>query len=103
MITREFLIGSSQVVAVFLIRTFEESKVEQKTVIPAGKGEEQIVFFEMEAFNDSWDDSYGEFEMGDYSYTASEILFNVDYKAYQTECVAYMVESENSTESGEDA
>jgi hypothetical protein len=35
--------------------------------------------------NDFWDDLYGEFPMGDYSFPASEILFNVDYKAYMTE------------------
>jgi len=31
------------------------------------------------------DDSFGEFVMGDYSYPASEILFNVDKQAYVNE------------------
>jgi hypothetical protein len=38
-----------------------------------------------EDFNESWDDSFGEFVMGDYSYPASEILFNVDKQAYVNE------------------
>ncbi len=31
----------------------------------------------------------GEFEMGEYSYSASEILYNVDYQAYETEQKAF--------------
>jgi len=42
-------------------------------------------YLEAEEFNESWDDSFGEFVMGDYSYPASEILFNVDKQAYVTE------------------
>jgi hypothetical protein len=38
-----------------------------------------------EDFNESWDDSFGEFVIGDYSYPASEILFNVDKQAYVNE------------------
>lgn len=98
LITREFLIDSSQVVAVFLIRTFEENKAAQMPVVPEGWNDEQIDYDEMAVFNDSWDDSYGEFEMGDYSYTASEILFNVDYQAYQTECLAYVAEGGSPAE-----
>ncbi len=40
-------------------------------------------------FNDFWDDTYGEFGMGEYSYPASEILYNVDYPAYITEQKAF--------------
>ena len=36
------------------------------------------------------DDAFGEFIMGDYSCTASEILFNVDYQAYVTEQKAFV-------------
>ena len=43
------------------------------------------LYAENDLFNDSWDDAYGEFEMGAYSYPASEILFNVDLNAYETE------------------
>ena len=39
--------------------------------------------------NEFWDDSFGEFKMGDYSYPASEILFNVDKQAYVNEYKVY--------------
>jgi hypothetical protein len=39
---------------------------------------DSLDYLEAEDFNESWDDSFGEFVMGDYSYPASEILFNVD-------------------------
>lgn len=52
--------------------------------------ETKMLFSEQEDFNNYWDDSYGEFSMGDYSYPASEILYNVDYPAYVTEHKAYM-------------
>jgi hypothetical protein len=42
-----------------------------------------------EAFNDFWDESFGEFTMGDYAYTASEILFALDKQAYAAECQTY--------------
>jgi hypothetical protein len=45
----------------------------------------EITDLEAEDFNESWDDSFGEFVMGDYSYPASEILFNVDKQAYVNE------------------
>ena len=50
-------------------------------------------YWEAEEFNESWDDSFGEFSMGDYSYPASEILFNVDKQAYVNEYKAF-IESE---------
>jgi hypothetical protein len=42
-------------------------------------------YLEEEDFNESWDDSFGEFVIGDYSYPASEILFNVDKQVYVNE------------------
>lgn len=42
-----------------------------------------------EAFNDYWDDSFGEFEKGSYSLPASEILFYVDNKTFMTEQQAF--------------
>ena len=65
----------------FLIRNFE-IKNNRSTHKPLM---ESLEYSEAEEFNDSWDDSFGEFTMGDYSYTASEILFNVDKQAYVTE------------------
>ena len=44
-----------------------------------------------EAFNNFWDETFGEFTMGQYSYPASEILFNVDAQAYQAEYKAFIV------------
>lgn len=99
-LTREFLIDSTLVVAVFLIRAFEE----RKDVVVLADTEtakvELLNYDELEFFNSFWDEAYGEFVMGDYSYTASEILFNVDYKAYETEFVAFM-EVEPEIEVGE--
>ncbi len=51
--------------------------------------ETKIHFEDQEDFNNFWDYTYGEFEMGEYSYTASEILYNVDYPAYITEQKAF--------------
>ena len=45
----------------------------------------------------NWDDSFGEFEMGSYSFPANEILFNVDNKAYMTEQQAF-AEGEDGTD-----
>lgn len=80
-ITREFLIDTTVIVASFLIRTFENENPRLKPSTLAKK----IQYIDNDAFNDFWDNSYGEFEMGEYSYPASEILFNVDYQAYETE------------------
>lgn len=84
-LTREFLIDSTVIVASFLIRAFENENprgnMQAVDVLP--------LYSDNESFNEFWDDMYGEFEMGDYSYPASEILFNVDYKVYQTEQTAY--------------
>lgn len=100
-LTREFLIDSTLVVAVFLIRAFEERKA--TVLLAADDNAAEVVllkFDEAEDFNVFWDDAYGEFGMGDYSYTASEVLFNVDYKAYETEYKAF-TEVEPKLEAGE--
>lgn len=78
--TREFLIDTTVIVSSFLIRTFENENPRSKTET----AETELLYTDNEAFNEFWDDLYGEFEMGDYSFPASEILFNVDYKAYMT-------------------
>lgn len=84
-LTREFLIDSTLVVAIFLIRAFEE-RSDAATLVEAEKIEDALLKYdEAEDFNAFWDEAYGEFEMGEYSYVASEILFNVDYQAYETE------------------
>ena len=54
-----------------------------------------------EDFNNYCDESFGEFTMGQYSYLASEILFNVDLLAYKTESRAFVEAEDEPT--GEDA
>jgi len=87
-ITREFLIDSTLIIAVFLIRAFEERR---EASLPAFESpvEELLKYDELEKFNEFWDGSFGEFEMGDYSFNASEILYNLDYIAYETEYSAF--------------
>lgn len=100
-LTRDFLIDSTMVVAIFLIRAFEERK--EAAVLAAEESPEELLlqYDELEEFNAYWDDAYGRFEMGDsYIYTASEILFIMDYKAYESEYKEYM-ESEPELAPGE--
>ena len=92
-LTREFLIDSTVIVAVFLIRAFEN----ENPRIKAAAVEAEPLYPEFEAFNDYWDDSFGEFEMGSYSFPASEVLFYVDTKAYMTEQQAF-AEGEDGTD-----
>ena len=54
-----------------------------------------------EVFNSYWDETFGEFTMGQYSYPASEILFNVDSQAYQAEYKAFLIAEDEPP--GEDA
>ncbi len=81
LLTREFLIDTVELVSVFLIRNFEtkHQRTAHETLA------DSLDYLEAEDFNESWDDSFGEFVMGDYSYPASEILFNVDKQAYVNE------------------
>jgi len=80
-LTKQFLIDATVIVASFLIRTFENENPRGKTEL----SETKLLYTDNEPFNDFWDELHCEFEMGDYSFPASEILFNVDYEAYQTE------------------
>ena len=88
-LTREFLIDTVELVSVFLIRNFETKTERASTELL----EDTLDYWEAEGFNESWDDSFGEFAMGDYSYPASEVLFNVDKQAYVNEYKAF-IESE---------
>jgi cob(I)alamin adenosyltransferase len=80
-LTREFLIDTVEIVSCFLIRNFENENPR--------KPKETLDYWEAEEFNEFWDDSFGEFEMGNYAYSASEILFNVDKQAYINEYNAF--------------
>ena len=82
----EFLIDSTMLIAVLLIRTFENDNP-RKTV------EDQLDYLDAQDFNDFWDETFNEFVMGEYSYPASEVLFNVDYDAYKTEHAAFLEEN----------
>ena len=84
-LTREFLIDTVETVCIFIIRNYE-SKKEKKA---AEQLEDTLDYWEADDFNEFWDDSFGEFKMGDYSYPASEILFNGDKQAYVNEYKAY--------------
>ncbi|MBU1054798.1 MAG: abortive infection family protein [Proteobacteria bacterium] len=80
-LTKEFLIDTTVIVAAFLIRAFENENPRATTE----HVEAEILYTDNESFNDFWDDLYGEFIMGNYSFPASEVLFSVDYLAYVAE------------------
>lgn len=82
-LTKEFLIDSTSIIACFLIRSYENKN--PRVSLPK---ETKILYEDNPAFNNLWDELYGDFEMGDYSYSASEILYNIDYLAYVTELSA---------------
>jgi len=83
--TKELLIDTTVIIASFLIRNFEN---ENPRATP-GTSEQKTPLNDNQDFNDFWDESFGEFFMGDYSYTASEILFYTDNGAYLTELKAF--------------
>lgn len=85
-LTRDFLIDTVELVSVFLIRNFETKNERVSNELL----EDTLKYWEAEEFNESWDDSFGEFAMGDYSYPASEILFNVDKQAYVNEYTSFI-------------
>lgn len=85
-LTREFLIDTTVIVATFLIRTFE-NEYPRSVSAPTT---ETLLYKDNEPFNEFWDETYGDFSMGDYSYPASEILFNVDNEAYMTEYKTFL-------------
>lgn len=97
--TKDFLIDSTISIASFLIRAFEERKsYSDSSVIPDEKN--TCSYEENEEFNNFWDETFGVLEMGQYSYSASEILFNMEFDAYQIECQAFS-DSENDIGEGE--
>ncbi len=85
LLTREFLIDTVELVSIFLIRNFETKNERTAHELLT----DLLDYLEAEEFNESWDDSFGEFVMGDYAYLASEILFYVDNPAYVNEYKAF--------------
>ena len=101
LLTREFLIDSTLVVAVFLIRAFEERKDTTLSDAATLGNIALLKYDDFEDFNESWDESFSEFTMGDYSFLASEILFSLDYQAYASEYRSFK-ENEAELEVGEE-
>lgn len=86
-LTKEFIIDTTVIIAVFLIRNFEnENPRLQKEAVP--------LHLENLEFNEQLDSSYGEFSMGDLSFTASEVLYNLDIQAYLAELQIYKGQQE---------
>lgn len=88
LMAKEFLIDTVEIITCFLIRNFENENPRQ---IRENENE-NLTYLDNQEFNEFWDDSFGEFEMGDYSYAASEILYNVDNAAYLNECNNFIVD-----------
>mgnify|MGYP003601835973 CR=1 FL=1 len=99
LLTREFLIGSTLIVAVFLIRAFEEREG-MLTIAGDSENHEVFDYKANENFNNFWDDNFGDFAMGEYAYPASEILFNMELEAYQMECKAFLESEDDIAEGG---
>lgn len=101
LLTKEFLIDSTLAVAVFLIRAFEERSTVNAPPEMAISEDADGNYKDQEDFNCFWDESFGEFVMGEYSYSASEVLFSVDPKAYQSECREFLKSQAELSESDE--
>lgn len=97
LLTREFLIDSTVTVAILMIRAFEERKGLEAVPADLTAAPPSLNYDDAEEFNAFWDETYGEFEMSDYSYPASEILFNVDYQAYETEYKLFLASEPEET------
>lgn len=85
LVTKGFLIDMVELVSVFLIRNFEV----ENTKTPNELLIDSLNYSKAGEFNEAWDDLFGVFSMGEYSYQASEILFYVDKQAYLTEYRAF--------------
>jgi hypothetical protein len=90
LLTREFLIDSTLVVAVFLIRAFEERQVVAMPLSAAQPAlDDGPSYDDNEDFNDFWDDAFGGISMGAYNFAASEVLFGMDPQGYAAELKSF--------------
>lgn len=90
LLTREFLIDSTLVVAVFLIRAFEERQVLAMPLSAATLVvDDEPSYDDNEDFNNCWDGLFSGISMGAYSFTPSEVLFGMDPQAYAAECKSF--------------
>lgn len=106
LLTRDFLMDSTVVVAVFLIRAFEDRQAQMGTppvVDPAEDDSAKPRYEDNEGFNEFWDEAFGEFTMRDYSFSASEILFALDLQAYEQERKWHAEEEEEEDDDDETA
>lgn len=83
-LTKDFLFDSIKTIIIFLIRSFEYKQTTQAASSKKEHLNERIVERNKE-FDDFLAEMYGEFAIGDYSYSASQILFAVDSDVYQYE------------------
>ncbi len=84
-LTKDFLIETTSIISTFLIKSIEAEE-------PYAKKNSDYSNMNYESnmsFNNDRDDRHGEFAMDEYSYTASEVLYNVDPAAYATELMNY--------------
>lgn len=79
-LTKDFLFDSIKTIIIFLIRSFEYKQLDNINASEKEQHKEKN-----KEFDEFLDENYGEFVMGNYSYTASQILFAVDSEAYQYE------------------
>lgn len=89
-LTKDFLFDSIKTIIIFLIRSFEYKRISQVEYL-----EKESLNERNKKFDDFLDENYGEFVMGDYSYSASQILFSVDSEAYQYERKNFEAEEGN--------
>jgi hypothetical protein len=87
-LTREFLIDTTVIIAAFLIRNVENEN-------PRISVEADPLYVENPDFNEYWDSTFGEFNMGDMSFAASEILYHLDIQAYITELRLFQEQQED--------
>lgn len=89
-LTKDFLLDSIKTIIIFLIRSFEYKQLDNIDTSEKEQENERN-----KEFDEFLDENYGEFVMGDYSYTASQILFAVDSEAYQYERKNFEAEEGN--------
>ena len=75
-LTGEFLLTSTELVCCFLIESFEAEN-------PLAPTKREVEFDDNPEFNDYWDTTYGEVKMGNFSFAASAVLFNLEPKSYR--------------------
>lgn len=85
-LSKEFLLDTVEIITCFLIRYHENENPRAADT----EEREMVAYLDAEEFNNSWDDIFGEFRMGEYTYPASEILYNVDKQAYMNEYHAFV-------------